>query len=65
MFISSLSFLLPNGVVDFVQVSSCLSGKTYWYMEVPGLAVKSELQLLAYATATQDLSHICDLHHSF
>ena len=35
-------------------------------MEVPGLEVESELQLLAYtiATATPDLSHICDLHHS-
>ena len=35
-------------------------------MEVPRLRVESELQLLAYptATATQDLSHICDLHHS-
>ena len=33
-------------------------------MEVPRLGVKSELQLLVYitATATQDLSHICDLH---
>ena len=35
-------------------------------MEVPRLGVESELQLLAYATATetQDLSHTCDLHHS-
>ena len=35
-------------------------------MEVPGLEVKSQLQLLAYttATATQDPNHICDLHHS-
>ena len=35
-------------------------------MEVPRLGVRSELQLLAYATATamQDLSYICDLHHS-
>ena len=31
-------------------------------MEVPRLGVESELQLLA--TATWDLSHICDLHHS-
>jgi len=30
-------------------------------MEVPRLEVKSELQLLTYATATRDLSHICDL----
>ena len=31
-------------------------------MEVPGLGVKSELQLQAYATATKipDLSHICN-----
>ena len=36
---------------------------TPWHMEVPGLGVKSELQLLAYsiATAMPDLSHICDL----
>ena len=32
----------------------------------PGLGVKLELQLLAYATATAmpDPNHICDLHHS-
>ena len=39
-----------------------------WHMQVPGLGVESELelQLLAYttATATPDLSHICDLRHS-
>ena len=37
-----------------------------WHMEVPRLGIKSELQLPAYtiATATPDLSHICDLHHS-
>ena len=36
-----------------------------WHMEIrPG--VKSDLQLLAYVTATvtRDLSHICNLHHS-
>ena len=35
-------------------------------MEVPRLEVESELQLLAYttATATSDPSHICDLHCS-
>ena len=33
-------------------------------MEVPGLEVKSELQLPAYPTATArpDMSHICGLH---
>ena len=35
-------------------------------MEVPRLGVEWELQLLAYATAiaTQDPSHVWDLHHS-
>ena len=35
------------------------------HMEVPRLGVGSELQLLAYttATATQDPSCICDLHY--
>ena len=41
-------------------------GPNLYYMEVPRLGVESELQLLAYTTAaaTQDLSCICDLHHS-
>ena len=36
------------------------------HVEVPRLGVKSELQMLAIATATamQDLSRVCDLHHS-
>ena len=35
-------------------------------MEVPMLGVKSELQLLVYATAaaTQGLIHVCNLPHS-
>ena len=35
-------------------------------MEVPRLGVKSELQLLAYTTATAmpDPTCVCDLHHS-
>ena len=35
------------------------------YTEVPRLGVELEIQLLAYtrATATQDLSHVCDWHH--
>ena len=34
--------------------------------EVPWLGVESEMQLLAYATATSmwDLSHICNLRYS-
>ena len=36
------------------------------HMEVPGLGIKLELQLLAFTTttATPDPSHVCDLHHS-
>ena len=36
------------------------------HMEVPGLGVKSEMQLPAYtmATATWDLSCVCELHGS-
>ena len=35
-------------------------------MQIPRLGVKSELQLLAYntATATPESSRICDLHYS-
>ena len=44
----------------------CFLGPHLWHMEVPRLGVKSELELLACttATATQDLSHVWDLHHS-
>ena len=36
------------------------------HMKVPRLGVKSELQLLTYATvtATRDPSRVCNLHHS-
>ena len=38
----------------------------YFFMATPRLEKESELQLPAYATATAtwDLSHICDVHHS-
>ena len=41
-------------------------GPHVWLMEVPRLEVESELKLPAYttATATEDLSHVWDLHHS-
>ena len=37
-----------------------------WHMEVSRLGVESQLEMSAYttATATRDLSHICELHHS-
>ena len=42
------------------------SGLHPWHMEVPRLGSESELKLLAYttATATPELSHVCDLHCS-
>ena len=45
---------------------SFFSGSRLQHMEVPRLGAESELQPLAYTTATptQDLSRICDLHHS-
>ena len=44
----------------------CFLGPHVQHMKAPRLEVKSELQLPAYttATATKDLSCICDLHHS-
>ena len=37
-----------------------------WHTEVPRLGVESELEMLAYTTATAmpDPSRVCDLHHS-
>ena len=44
----------------------CFLEPPLWHVEVPRLGVESELQLPAYTTATavQDPSHTCDLHHS-
>ena len=48
----------------------CFLGLYLWHMEIPRLGVKSELQLLAYATATAAAtatwvpSCVCNLHHS-
>ena len=44
----------------------CFLGPHPPHMEVPRLGVESELQRLVYttATATWDLSCVCDLHHS-
>ena len=51
---------------DFILYFFVFLGVHPWHMEVPRLGVEWELQLLATATATvmQDLSRICDLHHS-
>ena len=44
----------------------CFSGPHSRDVEVPRLEIQLELQLLAYTTATAswDLSRVCDLHHS-
>ena len=44
----------------------CFLGLHPWHMEVPRLGVEWELQLLACitATATSDLSCVCDRHRS-
>ena len=44
----------------------CFLGPHLQHVEVPGLGVKSELQLQAYATAaaTSDSSHFCHLRRS-
>ena len=60
-----ISFLCQANL-SFLFYFFAFSGLHPWHMEVPRLGVKSELQLLAYttATATRDLSCICDLYHS-
>ena len=42
----------------------CFLGPHPWHTDGPRLGTKSELQLLAYATAMWDPSCIGDLHHS-
>ena len=52
--------------LDFFFFFFFFLGVYPWHMEFPRPGVESELHLLAYtiATATLDLSHVCDLHHS-
>ena len=48
----------------YLFIYFCFVGPHPQHMEVPRLGIKSEIQLLATATATRDPSHVCDLHHS-
>ena len=52
---------------NFLIIFLFFLGPHLWHMEVPSPGVNSELQLLASATATAtpDLSCICNLYHSF
>ena len=58
--------LLKNDIISFCFVLFCFSRLHPWHMEVPRLGVESEIQLLAYTTATtiQNLSHVSNLHNS-
>ena len=53
-------------IFSFLYCCCWFLGPYPWLMDIPRLGSESELQLLAYATATEtwDLSRICDLHHS-
>ena len=65
---------LHRGVLRKGEATACFTwpfsfvflGPHQQHMKVPRLGGKSELQLPAYATATAtwDLSHVCDLHPS-
>ena len=61
--ITMVSFIL--NFRGFCFVLFCyFSGMYLQHFEVPRLGVEMELELMAYATATWDLSRVCNLHHS-
>ena len=60
-------FFFPFLSFFFFFFFFCFFGITLQHVKVPRPGVESELQLLAYATATTATPHsscICDLHHS-
>ena len=65
-FQGSTVHLGPSVSVSFFTFIFCLFRATPTAQRAPRLGVESELQLLAYATATArpDPTHSCDLHHS-
>ena len=69
----AIVLLVVNSVAVYLSYSfstriflCVILGPHPWHMEVPRLRVESELQLPAYTTATamQDASRVCNLHHS-
>ena len=68
----SLRGFLPGFITVKLHFCHCnffsfvFLGPYLWHVKVPRLGVQSELQLLAYttATSTQDTSHVCNLDHS-
>ena len=63
IYIKCILNLLLTSLLGFFCVCG---GVPAAYGKVPRLGVKSELQLPdnTTATATRDLSHVCNLHHS-
>ena len=63
-----LVFLILNILISRIDLLNPppFLGSHLRHMQFPRLGVESELQLPDYATAiaTQDSSHICNLHHS-
>ena len=59
-------FSISSFFFFFFLFSFVFLGSHPQHTEIPRLGVQSELQLPAYttATATQDPSHFCNLHHS-
>ena len=58
------SFFLKATLPKIVFCFLCFLEPHQQPMEVPRLGIELELQLPATAIATQDPSHVCDLHHS-
>ena len=54
------------GTPQYILFLCVFLGPRLQHMGVPRLGVKSDLQLLAYSTATEtrDPNYVCDLHHS-
>ena len=61
-----MSIPIPGHTHTHTHIFSVLLGPHLWYMQVPSLGVESELQLLAYASATAkpDPNRLCDMHHN-
>uniref|UniRef100_A0A8D1M674 GTPase-activating protein and VPS9 domain-containing protein 1 n=1 Tax=Sus scrofa TaxID=9823 RepID=A0A8D1M674_PIG len=68
LFIEGSAKVLANLTILFIKSFPHVIGKLniLFRVKVPRLGVQSELQLLAYATATAmpDLSLVCNLHHT-
>ena len=66
IWIAVITFYIIESVQFLFLSFFAFLGLHLWYMEISRLEVESELRLLAYTTATaiQDPSCVCDLHHS-